>query len=118
MKRILFFLLLIPSLSFAQTDLPDHIHTHADELISAAMGSSFGWERLNHLVDYYGPRFSGSETLENSIDWIVEEMQKDGFDRVWTQPVKVPWRGISHIECAHRTRFTNAWSWWKHRHTC
>lgn len=90
MKRILFFLLLIPSLSFAQSDLPDHIHTHADELISAAMGSSFGWERLNHLVDYYGPRFSGSETLEKSIDWIVEEMQKDGFDRVWTQPVKVP----------------------------
>jgi carboxypeptidase Q len=90
MKRILFFLLLIPSLSFAQSDLPDHIHTHADELISAAMGSSSGWERLNHLVDYYGPRFSGSETLEKSIDWIVEEMQKDGFDRVWTQPVKVP----------------------------
>ncbi|CAE7651505.1 Cpq [Symbiodinium sp. KB8] len=54
------------------------------------MGSSFGWERLNHLVDYYGPRFSGSETLENSINWIVEEMKKDGFDRVWKQPVSVP----------------------------
>ncbi len=90
MKRLLLFLFLIPSLSIAQPHVSDHVHQHANKLISAAMGSSFGWERLNHLVDYYGPRFSGSETLENSINWIVEEMKKDGFDRVWKQPVSVP----------------------------
>lgn len=92
MNRILFLatLFLIPALTNAQPQISYHIHDHARELIGASMGSSEGWHRLNHLVDYFGPRFSGSETLENSIDWIVEVMQEDGFDKVWTQPVQVP----------------------------
>ncbi len=91
MNRIFLFLslLLIPVFSNAQ-HISDHIHNHARELIGASMSSSEGWQRLNHLVDYYGPRFSGSETLEESIDWVVELMNEDGFDSVWTQPVQVP----------------------------
>ena len=92
MKKNLFtiLLLLFPALLIAQPNISEHIHNHARELIGASMSSSEGWHRLTHLSDYYGPRLSGSETLENSIDWIVELMKEDGFDRVWTQPVQVP----------------------------
>lgn len=54
------------------------------------MSSTVGFERLTHLTDYYGPRLSGSKELEDGIDWIIEEMKKDGFDKVWGQPVMVP----------------------------
>lgn len=67
----------------------EHKH-HAQELIQKAMGSDIAWERLTYMADTFGPRFSGSENLENSIDWIVETMKEDGFDNVWTQPVMVP----------------------------
>lgn len=92
MKHILFLssLLLYPTISIAQPLITDDLSANAESLIGEAMSSSEGWHRFNHLVDYFGPRFSGSETLENSIDWIVELMKEDGFDRVWTQPVQVP----------------------------
>ncbi len=92
MKHILFLssLLLLPTISIAQPLITDDLSANAESLIGEAMSSSEGWHRFNHLVDYFGPRFSGSETLENSIDWIVELMKEDGFDRVWTQPVQVP----------------------------
>ena len=63
---------------------------HAQEIISEAMGSDVAWERLTYMADTFGPRFSGSQNLEDAIDWIVETMQQDGFDKVWTQPVMVP----------------------------
>lgn len=92
MNRIIllsFFILSSISIQ-AQPSFDEHIHQHARDIIGASMSSSEGWNRFNHLVDYYGPRLSGSEALENSIDWIVELMKEDGFDRVWTQPVTVP----------------------------
>lgn len=74
----------------AQSPIPDSFSEEADALIEASIENELGWERLNYLGDYYGPRLSGSQTLEDAIDWVVEEMKKDGFDRVWTQPVTVP----------------------------
>ncbi len=62
----------------------------ADEIIDAAMDGNDRFEYLTLFADTFGHRFSGSESLENSIDWIVEEMKKDGFDSVWTQEVMVP----------------------------
>lgn len=76
--------------TFAQSSISEQINDDAQLLIDQAMSSSEGWLRLTHLVDYYGPRLSGTETLENAIDWVVETMKEDGFDKVWTQPVKVP----------------------------
>ncbi|MFV1884974.1 MAG: M28 family metallopeptidase [Balneola sp.] len=92
MKKILSGLsvLLISTSSFAQNPIPDSFENEVQSIIQAAMSSDNGWERLTYMGDAFGPRFSGSENLENAIDWIVEEMKKDGFDRVWTQPVKVP----------------------------
>lgn len=62
----------------------------AEKIINAAMKDNQKFEYLTHFADRFGHRFSGSESLENSIDWIVNEMKKDGFDRVFTQDVKVP----------------------------
>lgn len=74
----------------AQSVLNSEHKEHVQQLIRKAMGSDVAWERLTYMADTFGPRFSGSENLENSIDWIVETMKQDGFDRVWTQPVMVP----------------------------
>lgn len=62
----------------------------AENIINSAMNGNDKFEYLTHFADTFGHRFSGSESLENSIDWIVEEMKKDGFDSVFTQDVKVP----------------------------
>ncbi|MGN8226639.1 M28 family metallopeptidase [Gracilimonas sp. BCB1] len=83
-------LLLSPNFMKAQSVLNNQHKEHAQQLIQKAMGSDVAWERLTYMADTFGPRFSGSENLENSIDWIVETMQEDGFDKVWTQPVMVP----------------------------
>lgn len=90
-KKYLFLSLCLISLTVsAQEPIPSSFDADVQLIMNAAMDSDFGFERLTYLGDTFGPRFSGSENLENSIDWIVEEMKADGFDRVWTQPVKVP----------------------------
>lgn len=62
----------------------------AEELLAAASSSAKGWERLAHFCDYFPGRLSGSTNLENGIDWMVEELKKDGFENVHTEEVTVP----------------------------
>lgn len=92
MKRFLPTLLLsfLSLTTFAQTSVAELFQDDAEALIEASMENGVGFERLTYLVDTFGPRLSGSENLENAIDWIVNEMRFDGFDKVWTQAVKVP----------------------------
>lgn len=77
-----------------ETDAPEAwINSHkasAEALIDAAMKDSAAWHRLAFLTDTFGPRFSGSENLELAIDWILEEMERDGLENVRGEPVKVP----------------------------
>lgn len=84
------FALFITIPGVAQPLVKQNIKETSDKLIKSALANNLGFERLAHLTDYYGPRLSGSEVLEQGIDWVVQEMEKDGFDRVWTQPVTVP----------------------------
>lgn len=84
------FFLLTPLLIVGQPLITQNINETADKLIKSSLSNSIGFERLTHLTDYYGPRLSGSKVLEDGIDWIVEEMKKDDFDKVWAQPVMVP----------------------------
>ncbi|UCF18462.1 MAG: M20/M25/M40 family metallo-hydrolase, partial [Gemmatimonadota bacterium] len=72
----------------------------ADRLIDAALADSFAFQRLGELVDRFGHRFSGSESLERALDWIIDEMQKDGLENVRGEPVLVPnWvRGAESLE--------------------
>ena len=90
---LLLFLFCVTNLSsplLAQNPAIEDYRDVADEIIDAAMDGNDRFEYLTLFVDTFGHRFSGSESLENSIDWIVKEMKKDGFDSVWTQEVMVP----------------------------
>ncbi len=72
----------------------------ANQLISAALADSSAYHRLAYLTDTFGPRFSGTENLEDAIDWILEEMERDGLENVHGEEVMVPrWvRGNEWVE--------------------
>ena len=62
----------------------------AARLIGEALSSDFAWQRLALLGDTYGHRLSGSQALEDAIQWAAAEMKKDGLENVRLEPVKVP----------------------------
>ena len=62
----------------------------ADSLIERALADSSAFRRLTVLVDRFGHRFSGSQSLESAIDWVLAEMRRDGLDNVRGEPVMVP----------------------------
>ena len=62
----------------------------ADRLIDAALADSAAWDRIAELTDRFGHRFSGSESLERAIDWILTEMAEDGLENVRGERVMVP----------------------------
>jgi carboxypeptidase Q len=72
----------------------------ADRVIAAATADSAAYRRLGELVDRFGHRFSGSESLERAIDWTLDEMRRDSLQNVRGEPVMVPrWvRGEERIE--------------------
>lgn len=84
----------------AQSPINNDHREIANQLIKTSLSNTLGFERLAHLTDYYGPRLSGSQVLEDGIDWVVQTMKKDGFDKVWTQPVMVP-HWVRGKESAH-----------------
>ena len=45
-------------------------------------GQNQSYDRLAKFVDKYGTCFSGSESLEDSIDYMLYQLQQDGFDNV------------------------------------
>ena len=101
MKRALWFLGLcvVPTVLSAQLDVEPH-RASSQRLIQAALRDSFAYKRLSQLVDGFGHRMSGSESLERAIDWILAEMRRDGFENVRKEPVTIPhWvRGAESAE--------------------
>jgi len=81
-------------------DLRGRYQPVADRIIAAATADSAAWSRLAELADRFGHRFSGSESLERALDWILAEMTKDGLADVRGEPVMVPrWvRGAESAE--------------------
>ena len=73
---------------------------NAARLLGEALASDHAWQRLAELGDTFGHRISGSQALEDAIDWAVEQMKKDGLENVHKEPVKVPhWvRGKESLE--------------------
>jgi carboxypeptidase Q len=72
----------------AQLDVEPH-RAAATRLIQSAMRDSASYRRLARLVDGFGHRMSGSPNLERAIDWIVDEMGRDGLENVHKEPVTV-----------------------------
>ncbi|MFQ6674176.1 MAG: M20/M25/M40 family metallo-hydrolase, partial [Fidelibacterota bacterium] len=72
----------------------------ANRFISAALADSFAYGRLAYLTDTFGSRFSGTQNLEDAIDWVLEEMERDGLENVHGEDVMVPrWiRGTERAE--------------------
>ncbi len=62
----------------------------ARQIIGEATATHRGYKRLAHLSDYYPHRLSGSEMLEDAIDWTLEELARDGIPVIRTQDVEVP----------------------------
>ncbi len=79
-----------PAAGIAPAAIPEAYRADADRLIDAALADTTGWSRLAELVDRFGHRFSGSESLEQAIDWILRGMAADGLENVRGEPVMVP----------------------------
>ncbi len=83
--------------------LADEYRAVADRIIDAATGDHRAYARLTEMVDRFPARITGSLYLEQAIDWMLEEMEGDGLDRVHADPMLVPhWvRGEESLEMVH-----------------
>jgi carboxypeptidase Q len=92
MRIIVLLLLLTAAACEAESsaELISKYRETADRIILAATNSTRGWERLTYFCDHFPQRLSGSTNLERGIDWMLEELQKDGFENVHGEEVKVP----------------------------
>lgn len=79
-----------PTIAAAQVSAVAGYRPAAERIAAAALADSTAWARLTELVDRFGHRFSGSESLERAIDWILEQMRADGLANVRGEPVMVP----------------------------
>ena len=70
--------------------IPEKYQDIAEKLVSASLADTSAYNRLAYLCDTFGPRLSGSKNLENAIDWILKEMEKDNLSNVHGEKVKVP----------------------------
>lgn len=99
--------LLVPALAVAQSPLDvEPYREAADRIIEAALADSAAFERMAYMADTFGPRLSGSESLERAIDWMLAEMEADGLENVRAQEVMVPhWvRGEESVELVEPRR--------------
>lgn len=74
----------------AQNSIAASYKTVSNQIIEAALRDSSAWHRLAELCDRFGPRFSGTQNLEDALDWIFVEMAKDGLENVAFEEVMVP----------------------------
>lgn len=71
-------------------------NTIARRIIDHALKDSSAWERLAYFCDTFGPRFSGSKSLNDALFWAKETIEKDGFKNVRLEKVMVPnWKRYS-----------------------
>ena len=72
------------------TSIPARYRAAADRIIQAATADSAAWRRLAELTDRFGHRLSGSDNLERALDWILEQMRRDGLEKVRGERALVP----------------------------
>ncbi len=64
----------------------------ADEIIEYSLkgpGQNQSYDRLSVFTDKFGSRLSGTKNLENSINYMLNALQKDGLDNVHGEVVNV-----------------------------
>ena len=62
----------------------------ARTLSAMAEEDTRAYERLAYMADTFGHRLSGSQALEDTIDWSLEIMREDGLQNVRREKVMVP----------------------------
>lgn len=67
----------------------DQFHHAAAKLLSVLHDGDTLWNHVAEFVDSYPRRLSGSQNLEQGIDWLIARYKAEGWD-VRTQPVMVP----------------------------
>ena len=84
----------------AQTPIQREYGPTATRLIERALADSSAWNKIAELTETFGPRLSGSQALEDAIDWTLARMRAEGLDNVRGEPVMVPhWvRGAESAE--------------------
>ena len=86
-----------------RTDIRQQYEVIATEIIRQATSTHRAYDRLAYFSDYFPHRLSGSEMLEDAIDWTLAELERDGIPVIRTQDVEVPhWvRGNEHARMIH-----------------
>ena len=74
----------------ANNPIAESYQVVAQKIIAESMRDSSAWNRVAALSDRFGHRFSGSQNLENALDWALAEMKKDGLQNVTSEDVMVP----------------------------
>lgn len=61
-------------------------------IYEATRGSFKGntWQDLANFVDKFGPRFSGTQTLEDAIDYVLNKSTSLGLDNVHGESAIIP----------------------------
>ncbi|XP_071833000.1 carboxypeptidase Q-like isoform X1 [Apostichopus japonicus] len=78
------------------TGIKEEIESYRDvanqiiEFLLNGTGKGQAYKRLALFTDTFGNRISGSKNLENAIDYLIEELQKDGLENVHGENVTVP----------------------------
>ncbi len=65
----------------------------ADTIISEVLQGSFkgkAYNDLEHFVDTFGPRFSGTATLERAIDFMLDQMRNIELENVHGENASIP----------------------------
>lgn len=89
-SRFVFPILSVTMLA-AAPQLSETYQNVATRIINAALADRAGYAQLSYLCDRIGNRLSGSESLNQAIQWAVAQMKRDGLENVTTEPVKVPY---------------------------
>ncbi|KAK2588607.1 hypothetical protein KPH14_006376 [Odynerus spinipes] len=77
-------------------NLINEIRAHAPlvrNIINEAISGSFKgrtWQELDNFVDTFGPRLTGTQTLEDSIDYVLNKSVSYGLENVHGEIVKIP----------------------------
>lgn len=89
-----------PAAAESEPSITELYQEIAGRLIGAALTDENGWHKATHLTNQIGYRLSGSDQLERAIDWAAAQMESEGLENVWKQPVMVPhWvRGDESLE--------------------
>lgn len=79
-----------PSAPKTSAAAPKWAEDAAKKIAAHAKGKRSAWDRLAEMTDRFGARPSGSQALEQAIDWSVATMKADGLANVRREKVMVP----------------------------